>query len=114
MPRQIFIMIKKAILIFVVFIFYISPVYAVQCDPFTISCRNTNEILTKYPLSALSMAGVINKENQIWAIIKAPDQHVYPVSIGGSIGLGGGKVIHITSQQIIVEQQKKSVTIWLR
>lgn len=107
-------MIKKMILFFGISICYILPGYATQCDPFTISCRNSNEILTKYPLTALSMVGIIDKNNQIWAIIKAPDQHVYSATIGSLIGLGGGKVIHITSRQIIIQQEKKSVTIWLR
>jgi len=107
-------MIKKISLFFGISLFYILPGYAAQCDPFTISCRNTNELLTKYPVTALSMVGIIDKKNQIWAIIKAPDQHVYSVTTGSPIGLGGGKVIRITSRQIIVQQEKKSVTIWLQ
>ncbi len=104
------------ILFFGVSVFYMFSVCvnAAQCDPFTISCRNAHEALTKYPLSTLSMVGMIHKGNQIWALIKAPDQHAYPVMVGNSIGLGGGKVAHITSRQVIVEQEKKSVTIWLR
>lgn len=97
----------------------ITPPEAVSAD------TNTDAALTKYPLSELSMAGVIyqtsqtNKaKNQIWALIKAPDEHVYAVTIGDPIGLEGGKVSEIISQKIIIQQEnqeeKKSVTIQLR
>ena|SRR5579872_6635310 len=109
-------MIKKIIFLLGVLTFYVFPIcgYATQCDPFTISCRNTGETLTKYPLSALSMAGIINKNNQTWALVKTPDQHVYPVTVGGYIGLGGGKVVHIAARQVIVQQEKNNVTMWLK
>lgn len=107
-------MIKKIIFILGILMFYTFPICANQCDPFTINCRNANEILTKYPLSELLMAGTIKKAGQLWAIIKAPDQHVYPVTVGSLIGLGGGKIDHITSRHIIIQEEKKSVTIWLR
>ncbi len=111
MLRQIFIMTNKMTLIFCALIFYIYPLYAAQCDPFTISCRNTHETLTKYPLSALSMLGTIQKQTQTWAIIKAPDQHIYPVFIGSSIGLGGGKATHISARQVVVAQGKNNIII---
>jgi Tfp pilus assembly protein PilP len=101
----------------------IAPVIYASCDPFTIQCRKLNSVLTQYPLSELSMTGSINtidktdkinQEKKLWAIIKTPDHHVYPVMIGDAIGLEGGHVLQITSQNITVQQAKNIVTILLQ
>src|SRR3984957_3527185 len=101
----------------------IAPVIYASCDPFTIQCRKINSVLTKYPISALSMTGSINtidktdkinQEKKFWAIIQTPDHDIYPVAIGDAIGLEGGHVLHISTQSITVQQEKNTVTILLQ
>jgi Tfp pilus assembly protein PilP len=102
------------------FLFYliiIATVVQASCDPFTIECRTRQAGLTKYPLSVLSMKGYIektDKKRKVWALIQAPDHHIYSVMTGDMIGIGGGQVIHISAQNITVQEGKNVVTMLLQ
>ena len=74
--------------------------------------------LTRYPLSQMKMVGTINNGEQIWGIVRMPDNHVYSVTIDNDIGSEHGKVLQVTSQRITVENNAVSgrmniETLWL-
>lgn len=74
--------------------------YALR-DPFAPS---VNSSLTSYPVTQLSMVGTINKNNELWAIVRTPDDKVYPVTVGSAIGSDQGKVLQVTNQQVTIQQ----------
>jgi Tfp pilus assembly protein PilP len=73
--------------------------------------------VVNYPLSQLTMVGTINNGEQVWGIVRAPDNHVYQVTIGNNIGIEHAQVLQVTSQQITVERnlpgQMNIETLWL-
>jgi len=100
----------------VLLVLFGTTVYATEtssCDPFTVKCRQSGTVLTKYSLSQLSMVGTITHEGEMYAIIKTPDNRVYPVMAGNLVGIEGGKVTQITSQQTVIEGNTTE-TLWLQ
>jgi Tfp pilus assembly protein PilP len=73
--------------------------------------------VVNYPLSQLMMVGTISNGEQVWGIVRAPDNHVYQVTVGNNIGIERGRVLQVTSQQITVERnspgQMNIETLWL-
>lgn len=61
--------------------------------------------ITRYPLNLLRFVGIISQNNQLQAYIVTPDQKMYPVSVGDTIGDHNGKVVKIDPDKMeIVEQ----------
>jgi len=86
-------------------------------DPFVPTSRNAQTILGNYPLAQLVMIGTINSNNKLWAIIRAPNKQVYPVTIGSPIGNDNWHVTDVTAEQVIVQKAGNLPdfsTLWLR
>jgi Tfp pilus assembly protein PilP len=94
---------------------FIASAHAAEthCDPFTVKCRQSGPALTKYALSQLEMVGTITQEGEMFAIIKTPDNHVYPGPEGNFVGIEGGRVAQVTSDQTVIEGQTTE-TLWLQ
>jgi type IV pilus assembly protein PilP len=56
--------------------------------------------LEKYALGSLKMMGTLQKEGEIWVLIKAPDSIVHRIRTGNYLGLNHGKIIGITEKRI--------------
>jgi len=65
--------------------------------------RNREE-LERYPLESLVMAGIMNKDGDNWAIIKAPDGGIYWVKKGDYMGENHGKIMKITEAKISLKE----------
>lgn len=105
---------KNTLSIFLLLLSLLPFCSSAACDPFTPQCRKKVDTLAKYPVSTLRMAGTIDQNGKLWAIIQTPDKHVYAVATGNPIGVEGGHVLHITPEQLTIQQEKNTVTIWLR
>jgi len=82
--------------------------------------QRPKEPLEAYGLDALSMAGSFTSQGVKWALINSNDGILYKASIGSHIGLFYGRITHISSNSISIEQllpdgagcwQKKETTL---
>lgn len=69
--------------------------------------------LQKYPISTLSLKGVIiSPTNQVWAILETPKNTVYKATLGTPVGVHEGKIIKINHtvdhSSVIVMQYLKN------
>jgi type IV pilus assembly protein PilP len=60
----------------------------------------TREELEKYALGSLKMVGTFQKDDNLWALIEAPDGIIHRIQRGSYLGSDHGKVINITEQRI--------------
>ena len=64
--------------------------------------KRNREELEKFPLDALQMVGVLRKDGDIWALIKAPDGTVHRVKRGNYVGQNFGRIDTINESKIDV------------
>ena len=63
--------------------------------------RNRNrEELESHPLDALRMMGTLEKEEQVWGILRSPDGVIHRVQAGHYLGRNHGKIIGIGDESI--------------
>ena len=58
------------------------------------------EPLEEFPLDSLRMLGVINKANDSYALVKAPDRVVHRVTLGNHMGQNYGKIVKISESKV--------------
>lgn len=83
--------------------------------------RRPKEPLEVFPFDSLHMVGTIREDNNIWALITAPDGAVYRVMVGNYVGQNFGKVTEITPNALKVLEviqvgdswEKKSISMAL-
>lgn len=69
-------------------------------DPSQLDATRRKEPLEAFSLDTMKLAGIIERNGEIWAIIKAPDSIVYWVKRGNYLGLNYGKITHITENKV--------------
>ena len=75
--------------------------------------KRTKEELEFFPMDGLKMVGKLSKNNMDWAIIRAPDETIHFISVGGHLGENFGKVVAIRPEGIdILEYVPTSEGIW--
>lgn len=62
------------------------------------------ESLENFPLDTLKFVGLLQKEKQTWAIIKAPDNLVYRAQVGQYAGQNHGKISAISETRVELEE----------
>lgn len=60
--------------------------------------------LENYALDSLKMIGLMETNNQKWAIISAPDGMVYSVTLGEYVGQNYGKIIDINPKKVTITE----------
>jgi type IV pilus assembly protein PilP len=61
------------------------------------------EALESYPLDSLRMVGTLQRDDQLWAIVKVindPDAGIHRVVTGNYIGQNHGQIVRISEEQI--------------
>ena len=90
------------------------PDFAAWADPFQPYFHNENrpkprlprpgahrlEELERYPLDALRMVGILEQDNDQWALVRAPDGIVHKVLPGNYMGEEYGKVIYVAETHV--------------
>ena len=61
--------------------------------------RNREE-LEGHALDSLRMMGTLEKDEEIWGIIRSPDSIIHRVKIGNYMGKNHGKIINISEERI--------------
>ena len=58
------------------------------------------EALEVFPLDTLSMVGILEQNNNLWGLIKDPQNIVHRVQVGKYIGQNEGKITKITESDV--------------
>jgi len=58
------------------------------------------ELLEEYPLDSLRMVGTLEKDQNVWAIVRANDGTIHRVVSGNYMGQNHGKIIRISENNI--------------
>ena len=62
--------------------------------------QRTREPLEHFPLDTLRMVGVLEKGNQIWGLIKDPQNTVHRVKVGNHLGTDEGEITAVSEDKI--------------
>lgn len=60
------------------------------------------EPLEQYPLDSLSMVGTLQRDEQLWGLVRSPDGTVHQVLEGNYIGQNHGEIQSVTQRSIDV------------
>lgn len=74
--------------------------------------RRQKEPLEAFPLDALRMVGTLTSNNQLWALISAPDGKIYKVRVGNYLGQNYGKIQKISPGRVAVQETVKISGNW--
>lgn len=67
--------------------------------------------LEGYPLSSLRLVGVVEQNDQYWAMVLSGDHRiVHVVTVGDYIGSDHGKIIKISKDRMVVREIKKTLS----
>lgn len=69
--------------------------------------ESTNPLLS-FPVKSYEYLGSIVRDKQNWAIVRAPDNKVYQVTINNRFGNHYGRIIKINTDHLEVEEQAPS------
>ena len=70
-------------------------VSAVSPDP-----NRVPEYLESFPLDTLRMVGTMSQDQQVWALIKTPDNTIQRVLTGNYLGQNNGKIVEVNSDGV--------------
>ncbi|UCE88971.1 MAG: pilus assembly protein PilP [Pseudomonadota bacterium] len=62
------------------------------------------EALEQFDRDALKYVGQMQKQDDNWALVKAPDDTVYKVQVGSHLGRNHGEILAISESDILVEE----------
>ena len=62
--------------------------------------QRPREPLERFPLDTLRMVGVLEKGNQIWGLIKDPQNTVHRVKVGEHMGTNEGEIMSVSEDKI--------------
>jgi type IV pilus assembly protein PilP len=70
--------------------------------------------LEAYPLDALKMVGTLERKNEIWVVIKAPDGSMHRAKPGDYMGKNYGMITKITENKVsLVEKVQNAIGDWV-
>ncbi len=79
---------------------------------FAPDANRKKEFLEEYTLETLKMTGFFSKDKKNYAMIKAPDNKVYQVTIGNYLGQNYGVIKDINEGVIFLEERIKEEDEW--
>lgn len=68
--------------------------------------------LEAYPLDALKFVGTLKQGNEMWALIKQPNNQITRVKAGDYMGQNYGRIVIIKNDKIIIEETYKDTGTW--
>lgn len=72
------------------------------------------EPLEEYPLDALRMVGTLERADQAWVVVRAPDGTVHRAGVGDHIGQNFGTIRRISEDKVeIVELIQGAIGNWI-
>jgi len=58
------------------------------------------EVTEQYPLDSLRMVGHIEKDDEVWALVQAPDGVIHRIRPGNYLGQNHGRVTRVTADRV--------------
>lgn len=83
-----------------------------RTDLFAPDQKRIKQPLEAFPLDALKFVGTLKKENEIWALIKQPDNQITRIKVGEYMGQNYGHVVDIKDDLIKIEETIKNSGTW--
>jgi type IV pilus assembly protein PilP len=74
--------------------------------------KRPKQPLEAFPLDALKFVGILKQDNEIWALIKQPDNQVSRVKVGNYMGQNYGRIISIKDDLIKIEETVRNMGKW--
>ncbi len=62
------------------------------------------EELEQYPLDALRMSGIIQRDGELWALVRDPQGTVHRVREGNYLGQNHGRIVEISERTVQLEE----------
>lgn len=62
------------------------------------------EPLEAYPLESLNMVGTLQKDNQVYALVRTPDKDLYQVRPGNHVGQNYGVILGVSDSEIKLKE----------
>ena len=62
------------------------------------------DVLEQYALGSLKMMGSLEKNGQLWALVRASDGTLYRTTVGKHLGKNNGRILKITESQIELKE----------
>jgi type IV pilus assembly protein PilP len=62
------------------------------------------EPLESYPLESLSMVGTLQKDNQVYALVRTPEKDLYQVRSGNHLGQNYGVILGVSDVEIRLKE----------
>lgn len=62
------------------------------------------EVLEKFPLESLKMVGSLERNENFYALIKAPDSTLHRVKVGGYLGQNFGLIANISESEVNLKE----------
>lgn len=88
------------------------PAFAGESGP---DRTRRKEPLESFPIDALKLVGVLEQDDEKWAVIRAPDKSVHRVKNGNYIGINDGEILAVNENTVdISELIKNPVGRWER
>lgn len=69
-----------------------------------VDTTRVKEFLEGFPLDSLEMVGTVNKDEQLWALIKIPDGGVQSVKAGNYMGQNYGKIVTVSDAELALSE----------
>ena len=66
------------------------------------------EPLESFPLDALALVGMLDQQDEKWAVIRAPDRSVHRVKAGNYLGINDGEIVEIGETSLTVTELLKN------
>lgn len=66
--------------------------------------NRNREALEAFPLDALEFIGLMQKDETVWGIVKAPDGLVHRIQVGNYMGQNNGKIIAIDESKVELKE----------
>lgn len=66
--------------------------------------KRRKEVLESFPLENLAMVGTLQRNKQIYALIRAPDKTIYRVKAGNYLGQNFGLITGITEAEVKLKE----------
>lgn len=69
-----------------------------------VDVTRVKEFLEGFPLDSLEMVGTVDKDKQLWALIKIPDGGVQSVKAGNYLGQNFGKILSVSESELALSE----------
>jgi type IV pilus assembly protein PilP len=69
-----------------------------------VDVTRVKEFLEGFPLDSLEMVGTVDKDKELWALIKIPDGGVQSVKAGNYLGQNFGKILSVSEAELALSE----------